>query len=147
VKKFFEEEGIEHILSPAYSHESKGLAERFNWTITTIARTSMQETDIKSLWGESIATGVYLKNRLPYAAMLTEITPYFALHNKNPSIHHLQPFWEACYVYIPEESRPPGTKLENRAVDGRIVGYTDPPRVYPFKAHNYYHKANNVPTY
>jgi transposase InsO family protein len=102
VKKFFEEEGIEHILTPAYSHESNGLAERFNRTITTMARTSMQEIDIKSLWAESITTAVYLKNCLPDAAMLTEITPYFALHNKNPSIHHLQPFWKACYVHIPD---------------------------------------------
>jgi hypothetical protein len=50
-----------------------------------MARTSMQETDIKSLWAESITTAVYLKNRLSHAVMLTKITPYFALHNKNPS--------------------------------------------------------------
>jgi L-rhamnose mutarotase len=32
-------------------------------------------------------------------------------------------------MYI-SQTRPPGTKLQNRAVDGRIVGHTDSPKVY-----------------
>jgi hypothetical protein len=111
------------MLTPAYSHESNQLAEQFNRTITIMGKTSMQETDIKFVWAETIATAIYLKNRLPHEVMLTKITPYFALHNKNLSIHHLQPFLKACYIHILEETRPPVTKLQNRAVDGRIVGY------------------------
>ena len=57
---------------------------------------------------------VCLKNRLPYSAV-KDRTPYKVLHSKIPIILHLQPFGTKCFVYILEEARPSGSKLQLRA--------------------------------
>src|SRR6266480_139739 len=43
---------------------------------------------------------------------------------------YLQPFGRKCYVHVPVEKRPPGTKLLPRAVEGIFVGYTDSTKIY-----------------
>ena len=60
-----DKQGIVHDLSPAYSHESNGVAERYNRTIITAARALLTGLPL-ALWAEAIATGVYLRNRLPH---------------------------------------------------------------------------------
>ena len=71
------------------------------------------------------ATAVYIKNRLPHSALPTQQTPYEALKGEKPSIKHLQPFGRKCYVHIPEEARPSGSKLLPRAIEGRFLGYDE----------------------
>ena len=128
VKDFFAQEGIIQEPTPSYSHESNGVAERFNRTIITMARAMLAGLTL-ALWSEAISTVVYLKNRLPHKA-ITKGTPYEALHNEKPSISHLQPFGRKCFVHIPEERRPPGTKLLPRAVEGKFIGYTRSTRIF-----------------
>jgi len=55
LREFFAEEGIIHKITPPYSHESNGIAERFNRTIVTMAR-AMLDGLPKALWSEAIAT-------------------------------------------------------------------------------------------
>ena len=84
--------GIIHIKTPPYSHESNGVAERLNRTIRVMVRAMLEDVrttlssfssainlDVRKLWGEATSTAVYLKNRLPHAALPTNITPYEAL--------------------------------------------------------------------
>ncbi|KAI0992030.1 hypothetical protein K3495_g16156, partial [Podosphaera aphanis] len=65
VEQFFGNHGIDHEFSPPYEHESNGVAERFNRTIVTKARTMLLDLP-KFLWAEAIATAVYLYNRTPH---------------------------------------------------------------------------------
>ena len=113
--EFFKGEGIIHELTPPYHHESLGAAERFNRTIITMVRSFEQRQ--KQLWPYMCATAIYLKNRLPHSAV-KDRTPYEVLHGKKPMISHLQPFSTECFVHIPEESRPSGSKLQPRAEKG-----------------------------
>ncbi|KAI0999861.1 hypothetical protein K3495_g8338 [Podosphaera aphanis] len=57
VEKFLAETGIVTRNSPAYSHESNGIAERFNQTIVTKARTMLMDHG-KFLWAEAISMAV-----------------------------------------------------------------------------------------
>ena len=113
----------------------------------------MMDMDAKFLWAEAAATAVYVKNRLPHAALSsntsitpsntsitpsntsithsnTSITPFEALNGHKPTIKHLQPFGRACFVHIPEESWPPGSKLLARSIEGRFCGYTESTKIY-----------------
>ena len=69
------------------------------------------DMDSKFLWAEAAATAVYVKNRLPHAAFSNDITPFEALNGHKPTIKHLQAFGRVCSVHMPEESRPPDSKL------------------------------------
>ena len=83
----------------------------------------------RRFWPEACACAVYLKNRLPHSA-IKGMTPYEAFHGKKPQISHLQPFGRECYVHIPKESRPSGSKLLPRSEKGIFIGYTESPTIY-----------------
>jgi hypothetical protein len=125
---YFDTQGIVHEQTPPYTPESNGVAERFNRTVTTMVRCMIMDHP-KSLWGEEYATAVYLKNRLPHSTLKGK-TPFETLKGTKPSIQHLQPFGKKCYVHIPENSMPAGSKLEPRAYEGIIVGYSDSNKIY-----------------
>ncbi|KAH0609220.1 uncharacterized protein H6S33_001448 [Morchella sextelata] len=128
ITNYFDSQGIVHEQTPPYTPESNGVAERFNRTVTTMVRCMIMDHP-KSLWGEAYATAVYLKNRLPHSTLKGK-TPFEALKGTKPSIQHLQPFGKKCYVHIPENSRPAGSKLAPRAYEGIIVGYSDSDKIY-----------------
>src|SRR5258705_702976 len=128
LREFFTQNGIVHEITPAYSYESNGIAERFNRTIVTMARSMLTGLPM-AVWSEAIATAVYLKNRVPHKAV-KESTPYEALHGNKPTIQHLQPFGRKCYVHIPEEKRPDGSKLLPRALEGKFIGYTESNKIF-----------------
>jgi transposase InsO family protein len=126
---FLTENGIEHIFSPAYLHESNGTAERYNQTLCTIARAGMTVfPNHPHLWSEAIYYACFTKNRLPHSALQGE-TPFFIFWNEQPEIKNLRPFGSSCYTHIPTETRAPG-KLLPRALEGRFVGYSRSDKIY-----------------
>jgi len=129
VKATFAQEGITHEVTPPYSPESNGVAERFNRTLKEMIRTWLGSIEKYFLWAEAVNSAVYIKNRLPHRA-LDKTTPFEKLFGQKPSIIHLQPFGRKCYVHIPEAKRPSGTSLHHTAVDGIFVGYMDSNKIY-----------------
>ncbi|KAI0991999.1 hypothetical protein K3495_g16187, partial [Podosphaera aphanis] len=124
VQKYFTDNGIHHEKSPPYEHESNGTAERFNRTIVTKARAMLLDLPI-FLWAEAIATSVYLYNRIPHRTIDFR-SPFELLHGASPpSITHLHAFGTMVYIHIPVETRPSGSKLQPRAIEGIFVGYTN----------------------
>ena len=58
--------GIEYQVTPAYSPQSNGIAERFNLTIANMSRTALLQ-GTKPLWTEAFNWATYLRNRLPHS--------------------------------------------------------------------------------
>ena len=129
LRSYFATQGTIHEITPPYSHESNSVAERFNRTLKNIIRAMLGSSEKYFLWGEAVNTAVYIRNRLPHRA-LGKVTPYEKLYGQQPSIAHLQSFGRSCYVHIPKETRPSGSTLLPRAVDGIFTGYTDSTKVY-----------------
>jgi len=77
-----------------------------------------------SLWAEAFNWACYIKNRLPHSALMNK-TPYEVLFQKKLTISHLRPFYTKYYVYIAEEKRAVGSKLDARALEGHLVGYME----------------------
>ncbi|KAI0994197.1 hypothetical protein K3495_g13985, partial [Podosphaera aphanis] len=129
VENLMDEFGIVLLKSPAYEHESNGIAERFNRTIVTKARAMLLNFP-KFLWAESIATAVYLYNRTPHRT-IDYRSPLELLDNTSPpAVSHLHSFGCKVFVHIPVESRPSGSKLQPRATEGYFVGYTDSCKIF-----------------
>jgi len=142
---FFKDKGIRHIRILPYSYQSNGVAERYNRTIQTMVRSML--LDLKPadnhLWAEACIAAVHIRNRLPYSQLKQRAssgdntstqektkTPFEMLFKKQPSISHLEPFGSHCYIYIPEEKRSPGSKLQPRAERAIFVGYSENLNIY-----------------
>lgn len=124
--------GIKHDMSIAYIHETNGMAERFNRTITSSARALLYDSGLPlGLWAEAVTHASYTKNRMPHVSLGGK-SPLEAISKKKPHLGHLQPFGSPAYVYIPEERRSIAGKLKERAEEGYLVGYTDLSNRYRF---------------
>ena len=130
VVDLFKDHGIINEPTPSHSPETLGIPERFNRTIVEATRAMLDSSGLsKQLWAEATATANYIKNRQPHA-FLKDRTPYEALSGNKPSVLHLHPFGQKCFVHIPRTARPAGSKLSPRATEGFFVGYTATDRHY-----------------
>ena len=97
-----------------------GANERAGRTILNIVRCLFADSNLpKFLWGELLNTAVYLSNRSPHAA-LNNGTPYKALYGKDAFLGDLRVI--GCRAFVHEETFI--KKLESRAWEGRLVGYS-----------------------
>ena len=129
--------GITYLQTAAYSHESNGVAERYNRTLSARVRPALEHVP-RSLWAEAHNWACYIESGLPHSA-INGITPYEAFYIDKPSISHLRPSHAKCYTHIDKEKRPSGSKLEPRSIKGCLVGYTDSGkmfRIYLVLKHN-----------
>ena len=125
--------GIILEVTPPYSPESNGVAERLNRTLKQMVRAMLLtlHPDVRRymfLWAEAVSSAVYIKNRLRHSTI--GITPYEALYGSKPPVSHLRPFGSKCYVHIRKEARPAGTQLHPRAFEALMVGYASTDRLY-----------------
>ena len=130
LQKLYDSRGIIHEAIPPYSHESNGVAERFNRTIITMARVMIDDDSLLFLWAEAIKTATFLRNIAPHRTLPNQTTPFQALFDKKPSVGYLQPFGQAVYAHIPKETRQAGSKLLHRAEHGLLVGYGRSSKIY-----------------
>ncbi|USP76946.1 retrotransposon-related protein [Curvularia clavata] len=71
LQAYFDRLGIVHRVTPPYSHESNGLADRFNRTIMTFARTMPDDHKHLFLWSENLRK--FLKFDHKYQDLAPEI--------------------------------------------------------------------------
>ena len=124
--------GISFEPSPPYTQNMNGVAERMIQTLNTRARSMMIDANIPiAFWAEMINTAVYLQHRSP-TTTLEGRTPYEALHNATPALHHLRRIGCVAYHRIPDEKFPNKTilKFGPRSIRCMLIGYTESTKIW-----------------
>lgn len=116
------EHGIRQHITPPYTPEHNGIAERANRTIMDMVRCMMFESGIgKEFWEHAALTAVHIINRLPSSAHENR-TPFEKWFGSPPSIGHLRVFGCTAYRHVPTQTR---RKLDPRAQRCRMIGYQE----------------------
>jgi Reverse transcriptase (RNA-dependent DNA polymerase)/Integrase core domain/gag-polypeptide of LTR copia-type len=102
ITAFFNEHGIIHETTTAYSSSSNGIAERLNRTLFDMVRPMMIRSQLPTpFWAEAIDTAVKIRNSLPTRS-LNGRTPYELWFDcRRPSIQHFRQFGCIAYVHVP----------------------------------------------
>lgn len=122
-----EQSGINHYLSPPYTPELNGVAERCNRTLLEMVRSMLYYNNCPlPLWGETLRTSQYLLNLRP-RKYLGSKSPLNIWNGRYLYATHLKVFGCTTYTHVPKELR---SKLQSKAREAVFVGYTASPKVY-----------------
>ena len=120
-KALFKECGITHQISPPYTKEPNGFAERINRTLFDKIRAILLEANLPLyLWGEALLAVVYIYNRTPHSAISYK-TPYEMKNNTKPDISNIK-IWGSV-VYYKDKTNNNNSKLKPKAKRGILIGY------------------------
>jgi transposase InsO family protein len=122
VEKLLERTGITHFTSPPYSHQSNGLAERFNLTLKEAARTMLIHANLpQSFWAKAMVMATEIYNMLPHSG--TGKIPYEEFWNlPTPALNRFKVFGCIVETHVPTETRPPMSMWDKRANRSVYVG-------------------------
>ena len=113
-----------------YHEETHAAIERLNRTLQDMARTAMIGADMRGLWGDAIQWAAYTKNRIPHRSLPQGRTPIEILLGTQPTRENLRPFGQRVIAHLYKEQRPQGDKMAPRAIEARVIGYTNTHNVY-----------------
>lgn len=118
--------GIQLEFASTNTPQQIGANERAGRTLAGIVRCLLTDSGLPSfLWGELMQAAVYLSNRVPHAA-LSNGTPYKALYGKDAYLGNLRVIGARSFVHVETHTK----KLEPRAWEGRLVGYSTDSKSY-----------------
>ena len=121
-KTYLINHGISHQLSPTYTPESNGLAERINRTILNKVRALLFNANLpSSFWGEAVITATYLYNRTPHAKINYK-TPFEVKYNKKPNITNIRTFGSLCFYKLKNNKV---KKLDAKADKAILLGFNE----------------------
>ena len=116
---------VQEFTAPA-TPQQNGISERAGRTLMNVVRCLMDGANLPAfLWGEICCTAVHITNRLPHANLGNE-TPYYRMYGEQASLKHLRVIGSTAYVHI----EPHKTKLDPRAWEGKLVGYSPDSKAY-----------------
>ncbi|MBA3284504.1 MAG: DDE-type integrase/transposase/recombinase, partial [Nitrosopumilus sp.] len=124
-KKFSKEKGFIQRITPPYTPQRNGLAERFNRTIMEKVRCMINTANFeKEFWGEAVNYANYIRNCSP--TKLKEKTPEEEFSGIKPKLEKLKVF--GAQVSVKDEG--PKLKLDDRGIQGKMVGYNEDNHTY-----------------
>ena len=126
---FIVEHGITRQVSPPYTPQHNGVAERINRTIFNGVRCMLHRAGLSTfLWPEAARAMVFIRNRCPSRAIDDDRTPYELWTGEKPSLALLRVFGCIAHVHVPQERR--GNKLSDRSIPCIHVGYSLESKAY-----------------
>jgi hypothetical protein len=130
LKSIFQQQGITHITSPAFTPQFQGKVERMNRTIGEMAHALRANSNLGvEFWSLSWETAIFLRNRSPTTTNDDHLTPYELMTGQKPRLKNMRIFGCTAEAYIHSAAR---KKDEDRTVPGLFVGYDDNTRSYKF---------------
>ena len=120
-KESLRELGVELEFVSTYTAYQNGMSERFNRTITTIARAMLIWSGLPlSFWAEAVVYACLIYNKLPHGARGSK-SPDELWYEKKPDLSRMRVFGCACRVYLAKEQRV--SKLHPVSYLGIYTGY------------------------
>ncbi len=69
-RAYLDKLGVEHEVTPPYTPQYNGIAERINRTLMEMARAMLSQAGLPhSFWAEAVVVACYLKNKCPHSAL------------------------------------------------------------------------------
>lgn len=126
VKTLCELEHVKLDFVAPYTPEQNGAAERNNRTIVETATVMIAQSGLEyEIWGEAVATAVYLRNRI--RKKNNKLTPYEYFTGRKPSVAHIVPFGTQVHSLITDRKL---GKFEAKTERGFVVGFTNRSNTY-----------------
>lgn len=103
-RKYLAEKGVTQQITPPYTPEHNGIAERANRTIVDMVRCMLYDAKLgQEFWGHAALTAIHIINRLPSSAHNNK-TPYEIWFGTPPSLGHLRVFGCTAYRHTPAQT-------------------------------------------
>ena len=114
--------GIQQQLTPAYTPQLNGKAERLNRTLIERVRAMLHGAQLSAgFWAEAVQVAAHIINRSPSSSK--QSTPFQLFYGHQPSIAHLRVFGAPTSVLIQAQQR--SSKLSPVSEQGVMVGYSE----------------------
>ncbi|MBW0563785.1 hypothetical protein O181_103500, partial [Austropuccinia psidii MF-1] len=124
-RNFIRTEGIKHVISPPYTPQHNGIAERANRSVIEKTRCLLLQSKLPTeYWAEEAATATMLCNMVKKGNK----TPYEVWHKLAPPINNLRPFGCKTWVRIPDLART--GKFDAVLWEGIMLGYANQASAY-----------------
>jgi hypothetical protein len=128
LSEFCEQNGIVHEVTPPYSPESNGIAERKNRTLKEMMNAMLLSAGAPSnLWGEAILSACHIQNRIIFKK--TNKTPFELWEKRMPNLKYLKVWGCLAKVLLPE---PKKRKIGSKTCDCMFIGYASNSAAYRF---------------
>ncbi|CAL5391000.1 unnamed protein product [Camellia sinensis] len=119
-QEFLRTHGIDHQLSCPYTPPQNGVAERKHRHIIETTIALLQQSGVPlAYWFDTVATAVYLINRMP-SSKLHNQSPFEMLFHQLPDYHFLKPFGCLCFPWLKPYAH---HKLQPRSIACVFLGY------------------------
>ena len=129
LKSYFSHHGISHFVSPPYTPEHIGIAERKHRHIVETALTLLSHSSVpQKFWCYAFQMAVYLINRMP-SPQCNNKCPHELLFGSKPNYHNLRVFGSLCYPWLRPYSQ---NKLSNRSLPCVFLGPSSQHHAYQF---------------
>jgi len=116
---YCKQKGIKKIFSPVYNPENNGLAERFNQTIISCAKTLLFWSQLsENFWDFAVNYANYLYNLIPHSSINNKI-PNEVFFKTKSNIKHIKVF--GCIAYYKNYNQNK-TKFEPNSIKGIFLG-------------------------
>jgi len=121
-RKYLEDAGIQHRISPPYSPAQNGRAERANRTIMESARYMLEDSRLgNEFWGQAVLAAAHVHNHLP-SRSYNDMAPLEYWTGKPPGIGHMRIVGSSTWGHVPKEKR---QMLDRKSIKCILIGYEE----------------------
>ena len=123
-KKWYADLGIQHQVTPSYTPELNGTAERFIRTVKDMIKAMITDSGLGHDYWDYAAryTAIIL---MKTSADVNGMTPWKKLTGREPKVESIRRFGESCFMQIPRETRNKSSFEIEKAKAAKLLGQSE----------------------